>query len=615
MRLLRISMLLPLLAITLFFSSAWAEEVAVENGVFIYDTDGNPIHAHGGAIIQVGDYYYLYGENRYEDDDKTFKSVNMYRSTDLKNWEFRNAVLRDTSDAELNWAKIERPKIIYNAVTDEYIMWMHKEEGDNYSQARAAVAVSDTIDGDYQYLGSFRPLGNMSRDCTAYVDDDGTAYFISAANHNADTHIYKLTPDYRSIDSLVQKVWVGEHREAHTIIKRNGYYFMVTSGTSGWDPNQAEYGYATSIDGAWSSTRNVGDSITYDSQPTYLLEVSGTEDTSYMYMGDRWKDPEYADSKYIWLPIDFPTDTSMEFSWSSTIYIDTAKGLVSQFSANNPNLALDKTVNYSSEQSGNEASDLVDGNEDTRWAAQTFPEWVDVDLGSTMTINQTQVVPYNERAYQYRVEVSTDGITYTEVVDRTSNTTGGSLLVDNFMPVSARYVRITVTGASGYTGDWISLREFRIFNDPNAEGIVAGQTYMIKSRNSNKCLSTRNGSTSAGTQLVQDSCSTGSTLQQWQVNDAGNNEFQLVQIASSLYADISGSSTQDGGDAILWSDNGGANQRWRIVAEDNGYYLIENVNSGKVLDVANASLEDGADIIQWTINGGFNQDWTFEPVQ
>src|SRR5690606_9994009 len=111
-------------------------------------------------------------------------------SRNLKDWKFVKDILTDKSDADLNYAKIERPKIIYNKKTNRYVMWMHKEGGDNYGQARAAVAVSDRIDGDYQYLGSFRPLNHMSRDCTAFVDDDGAGYFLSAANENADLHLY-----------------------------------------------------------------------------------------------------------------------------------------------------------------------------------------------------------------------------------------------------------------------------------------------------------------------------------------------------------------------------------------------------------------------------------------
>lgn len=296
----------------------------IENGIELTDTDGNRLHAHGAGMIKVGDDYYWYGENRF--DDQSFKSVRLYRSKNLKDWSFVRDILTNNSDPDLAYAKIERPKIIYNASTQQYIMWMHKEGGDNYGQARAAVAVSDRIDGEFQYRGSFRPLGFMSRDCTAFVDDDGTAYFLSAANENADLHLYHLTADYTEIDTLVQKIWVGQHREAPALLKRNGVYFILSSGTSGWDPNQARYGTATSLSGEWSATRTIGNGTTYDSQPTFILTIEGSDATSYLYMGDRWLDPEYQDSKYVWLPLTFPSDNSISLDWSTRIAVDVNSG-------------------------------------------------------------------------------------------------------------------------------------------------------------------------------------------------------------------------------------------------------------------------------------------------
>jgi len=296
----------------------------IENGVTLKDTAGNILHAHGAGIIKVGDAYYWYGENRY--DDQSFKSVRLYRSRNLKDWQFVRDILTDKSDPDLNYAKIERPKIIHNASTEQYVMWMHKEGGDNYGQARAAVAVADKIDDDYRYLGSFRPLNHMSRDCTAFADDDGSAYFLSAANENADLHLYRLTNDYTGIASLVQKIWVGQKREAPALMKRNGVYFLITSGTSGWDPNQARYGTATSLSGTWSSTQPVGNGTTFDSQPTFILPSEGSRTTSFLYMGDRWMDPDYKDSKYVWLPLTFPTNNTVALDWSTRIAVDTKTG-------------------------------------------------------------------------------------------------------------------------------------------------------------------------------------------------------------------------------------------------------------------------------------------------
>ncbi|WP_128431298.1 RICIN domain-containing protein [Streptomyces cyaneus] len=314
---------------------AQAAAQTITNGTQFTDTSGNPVHAHGGGVIKVGSYYYWFGEHR--NADNTFRYVDAYRSTDLKNWEFRNHVLTQSSASELATANIERPKVMYNASTGKFVMWMHKENGTDYSEARAAVAVSDTVDGNYTWQGSFRPLGqHMSRDITVFVDTDGTGYMASAARENYDLQIYRLTSDYTGIAALVADPWHGGHREAPALFKRNGVYFMLTSGATGWNPNQQQYATATSIAGPWTAMTNIGDSTTYGSQTAYVLPVQGTSTTSYLYLGDRWGNSfggTVNDSRYVWLPLTFPSSTSMSMSWTPEVTIDTATGSISGTSA------------------------------------------------------------------------------------------------------------------------------------------------------------------------------------------------------------------------------------------------------------------------------------------
>ena len=143
------------------------------------DTAGQHINAHCGDIISSGGVYYWFGENRRGDR----RQVTCYASTNLQDWTFRNMVLKDLG-SETGFT--ERPKVIYNDRTRRFVMWMHKEGKGSYREAHAAVAVCDTVAGDYRYLDSFRPLGNMARDDYLFKDEDGTAYFISSANDNAD---------------------------------------------------------------------------------------------------------------------------------------------------------------------------------------------------------------------------------------------------------------------------------------------------------------------------------------------------------------------------------------------------------------------------------------------
>ena len=128
-------------------------------------------------------------------------------------------------------------------------------------------------------------------------------------------------------------------------------------------------------------------------------------------------------------------------------------------------LALNKPVTFSGQQEGNEATHAVDGDTSTRWSSQVFPQWINVDLGAVYNVNKTEVVPYMDRAYQFKVEVSADGSNYTQVVDRTANTIGGSSIANTFTGINARYVKLTVTGCYNDPTDWTSISEFKVFGD------------------------------------------------------------------------------------------------------------------------------------------------------
>ena len=308
----------------------------MKNGMTLRDTDGNILHAHGGYMLRKDEWFYWFGENR-----SGRVRVSCYRSRDLEHWEFRNHVLTlDSPKGEhyvhadicmekeamkkdgsliFTGCNIERPKVIYNQKTDKYVMWMHYENGASYSEAKCAVAVCDSIDGDYTYLGCFSPIGNMSRDCTLFVDDDGSAYFISAARQNEDTILYRLTEDYLAIEKQVAVLWPGQRREAAALCKKDGIYYMITSGCTGWKPNQSKYAWSESLTEKWSMLQNIGDETTYHSQSAFLLPVQTADGTGVLYVGDRWCAEHYENSTYVILPVQFTSDHGMELEYREEI--------------------------------------------------------------------------------------------------------------------------------------------------------------------------------------------------------------------------------------------------------------------------------------------------------
>lgn len=116
-------------------------------------------------------------------------------------------------------------------------------------------------------------------------------------------------------------------------------------------------------------------------------------------------------------------------------------------------------------------TNACDGDPDSRWSVQKFPQWLEVDFGEERMVDRTEVVCLNDRAYQFKVEAKTADDEYKLLVDRTDNETPGKAdapITDEFEPVRARRVRLTVTGAHDYEGDWCSIREFRVFAGQSA---------------------------------------------------------------------------------------------------------------------------------------------------
>ncbi|MBA2943074.1 discoidin domain-containing protein [Paenibacillus sp. CGMCC 1.16610] len=130
------------------------------------------------------------------------------------------------------------------------------------------------------------------------------------------------------------------------------------------------------------------------------------------------------------------------------------------------NIALNKSVTTSSEQSGNPGSNGNDGDEATRWLAANgnTNQWWTVDLGGTYNITGSEIVWASESSYyQYKIDVSEDNTNWTTVLDKTQNMTPTDKQRDA-LAANARYVRMTVTGVQ--TGGQAGFSEFKVFGVP-----------------------------------------------------------------------------------------------------------------------------------------------------
>jgi len=352
-----------LLYLTVFFTNLASAQTgknrSFQPGELWKDNKDVHINAHGGGILYHNKTYYWFGEHKIAGPggNSAQVGVHCYSSKDLYNWKDEGIAFSvDTTNKASDITKgcvIERPKVLFNPKTGKYVMWFHLElKGKGYSAARAAVAISDKVTGPYLYMHSLRPnantwpinatvkdsvaaaegdhtlnslsgnaqaeaglflrrdlkTGQMSRDMTLFQDDNGKAYLIAAAEENYTLNISELNDDYTGVTGKWVRLFPGGHNEAPAVFKKDGNYYLITSGCTGWAPNAARSAVASSMWGPWRPLGNpclgTDAELTFHSQSTYVLPVTGKKN-AFIFMADRWTPKDPIDGRYIWLPITF----------------------------------------------------------------------------------------------------------------------------------------------------------------------------------------------------------------------------------------------------------------------------------------------------------------------
>jgi hypothetical protein len=324
-------------------SALFAGDGAIVPGTPWLDTSGERIEAHGGGVLQVGDVYYWYGENhRLGFGNKT--GISAYSSRDLVHWTNVGVVLpkeslppkfRDTGVAE-------RPKVIFNDRTRQYVMWIHLD-ANRYFEASAGVAVSASPAGPFRVVRIFRPiaydygfgadstqlrereLGNTFRDMALFRDDDGQAYVFYASESNKTLYVVRLNGDYTDIarpavqGTTWARLFPSARREAPAPFKVGARYYLITSAQTGWAPNPARYHVAENVLGPWTTIGNpvtgVDSATTFRSQSAFVLPVPSACDRCFIFMGDRWEQRALQSSTYIWQPFAVAPDGSVRIEF------------------------------------------------------------------------------------------------------------------------------------------------------------------------------------------------------------------------------------------------------------------------------------------------------------
>lgn len=419
--------------------------------------------------LKIGNTYYKFANVSFE-GTRRFKETIMTTSTDDITYGNPQVVMSYTDHPDLNDCKFESSAFVYNPATNKIVYWAHYENSADYTLARLSVA-SATPGQAFTFHKSFQPMQNRSLDMSLYTADDGSAYIISSAG--TDTILYKLSANWLDVANQEKMIYDGLTREAPSMIKKDGIFYLFTSQQAGWYPTIPMYSSAPLSTGPWTELRRLGNTSTFSAQSGGVTRLKKDTGTNYAMLANRWMagwkgaaDPNHRQRM---LPLSFSNGYAffdfyeqVKYSAANDIMIPVQNGKL---------LSQGKPATASTNSS---TANLVnDGDYDTRWLASSntaWPSYWTVDLGAPCNLSNIQISWYlargSEAYYRYKIEGSNNGSTFTTVLDKTSGYTDYGFTND-VISGSYRYVRVTLANAvlQNNPSNWYTpqLYEVKVF--------------------------------------------------------------------------------------------------------------------------------------------------------
>ncbi|WP_433744595.1 glycosyl hydrolase 53 family protein [Paenibacillus amylolyticus] len=135
------------------------------------------------------------------------------------------------------------------------------------------------------------------------------------------------------------------------------------------------------------------------------------------------------------------------------------------------NVALNKQVTVSTEylEWGSKKEHLVDGKNDTHWAATAGvtteqPQWVMIDLGEDYNLSGAEITWRENTVVKYTVETSADQQAWTNVADQSENADPKQIADLTFQQNDVRYIRLNISFFKG-EDVWPEILEFKVWGE------------------------------------------------------------------------------------------------------------------------------------------------------
>ena len=328
-------------------------------GALLTDTDGNRVRAHQPHIFAHNGTYYMFGAARVGmHSDGAPGVIHVYESTDLYQWRFGGVALDTHSE------RVARPSMLgRNPLTNQFVLWV-KGAG----LGRCAVAATPRGPFVQQHPCGEEPGRDQIHDTAlgagdmqAYRDPRSDRAFLFYASSSTEQSnewylmVLELDAQWTGLKGTPPYRCAGwREAPAPFYSSLTGHNYLWTSGTSGWDANEAtvyrrsagedlgmprggvyetghpwwdgELPFNTGF-GGWSGLALLENPCcvadaqqgpqpldTFDSQGSHVLPLGVRDDATgaerFLYMGDRYE--HFIDTveggRYVFLPLEVWVD-------------------------------------------------------------------------------------------------------------------------------------------------------------------------------------------------------------------------------------------------------------------------------------------------------------------
>ena len=431
----------------------------IYSGVPWFDTTGNVVNAHGVGFLQVGDTFYMVGEQRSGANDTysgapinaedSFTGVSMYATKDFAHWTFVGTVVEPVPGTILAPPYYgERPKLLFNAASGTYFIYIKMLDYTGNPPVyvgQYAILSSPAVAGPYTYRGILGSGG--ASDFQVFQDTDGSQYLVQAGGA-----LYSFSASDLSL--LGQVGTNAQSGEGVSLFKAGDTYFWQSSMGTYWYANDNSYATATALAGPWTNHGYFcpGGTKTWQSQDTAVVPIVGASGTTYVYVGDRWVNGDLPASTLVVQPLAVSGSTESVATYQPVWTLDVTAGTWA------PVTPAGTDVNDDATGMGQNQFDY-----DSSWTAGTCTGCFQGDSHSSSTMDATVTLAFTgTQALLYSSYDQSSGIMGVTVTDAGGNAltpeahvslrydappTGNAVVYASpVMPVGSYVLRVRVTG-------------------------------------------------------------------------------------------------------------------------------------------------------------------------